>query len=190
MECSTLGVPVMTPSSRAFSWPGGSGGAPAHSLARSAGRVESLPGSGRETETRGVGKPAAAAGVKLRLLLVDDHAFFRSALRRLLDSQPDLQVCGEAADLLAAVELIAQLQPDLILLDLSLGDTDGLELFPHLQRSGLGGTPVIVLSMHEGSEHVARARAAGASAYVPKSQGTARMLAAVRDTLSGRPGPA
>ena len=123
-----------------------------------------------------------------RLLLVDDHTFFRTALRRLLDLQPDLKVCGEAPDLASAAEMAAQLEPDLILLDVSLGDADGLELLPHLRRAGLKKTPVVVLSMHEDADHVERAHAAGATAYVSKSRDASQLLAVVRDALAGRSG--
>lgn len=127
-----------------------------------------------------------AATTKRRLLLVDDHPVFRTALRRLLDRQPDLEVCGEAADLQGAAGLAVQLKPDLILLDVSLGDADGLDLFPHLHASGLGTTPVVVLSMHEETAHIDRAHAAGASAYVTKSRDTAHLLAVLREALVSR----
>ena len=146
---------------RTLRWPGVTG-------------TSSSPRDGHEQRTDG----------ERRLLLVDDHPFFRTTLRRLIDRQPDLKVCGEAADLVGAADLAARLRPDLILLDLSLGDADGLDLFPHLRESGLGATPVVVLSMHEDAAQIARAHAAGAAAYVPKSHDTARLLNVLRETLA------
>src|SRR5690606_1447682 len=93
---------------------------------------------------------AAPAGNKTRVLLVDDHEVVRRGLASLINAEPDLEVCGEADGVESAMEAIASLQPDVILLDMSLKDGDGLEL---LKRKGarFASIPALVLSMHDES---------------------------------------
>lgn len=117
-----------------------------------------------------------------RLLLVDDHPVFRAGLKQFLDFQAGLSVVGDAPDLTLALALAEELRPDLILLDLSLKDASGLELFPLLRGRGLA-MPVVVVSMHEEDHHVEQARRAGAAGYAMKARGPTDLLATVQRVL-------
>jgi DNA-binding NarL/FixJ family response regulator len=122
---------------------------------------------------------------KRRVFLVDDHPLVREHLTALLQREPDLQVCGEAADAPTALSLILQQHPDLAILDISLKRSHGLELLKDLQtmRPGL---PVLVLSMHDETLYAERALRAGARGYITKEEATVSVLSAVRRVLSGQ----
>ncbi len=120
-----------------------------------------------------------------RILLVDDHPLVRMGLRGLLEGEPDLQVCGEAATLAEAVASVRALQPELVITDLSLGDGNGLELIKRLlaQHERLR---VLVCSMHDERLFAMRALEAGACGYVGKEQAGRHVVEAVRECLAGR----
>ncbi len=118
------------------------------------------------------------------ILLVDDHAVLRAGLRLLLDAQPDLHVAGEAEDSRAAVAQAAALQPDLILLDLSLTNCSGLAAIPSL-RTAAPQARILVLTMHDDEGYVRQALAAGAHGYVLKRAADAELIAAIRAVLRG-----
>ncbi len=122
---------------------------------------------------------------KSKVLLVDDHPLVREHLRALLERETDLQVCGEAADAPAALSLIAEQQPDLVILDISLKRSHGLELLKDLKllRPEL---PVLVLSMHDETLYAERAIRAGAMGYITKEEATVKVLSAIRAVLSGQ----
>ncbi len=117
--------------------------------------------------------------------LVDDHPLVREHLTALLQREPDLAVCGEAADGPTALSLINQQQPDLVILDISLKHSHGLELLKDLKelRPGL---PVLVLSMHDETLYAERALRAGAMGYITKEEATTNVLSAVRKVLGGQ----
>ncbi len=126
-----------------------------------------------------VSGPAPCATDLLRLLVVDDHVVIRQSLARVLAGEPDLEVVGEAADGKQAVELAGQLQPDVILMDVSMPVMDGIAAtqavrtaYPHVQ--------VIGLSMFSDAEQAQRMREAGAADYVAKASSTEVLLAAIR----------
>ncbi len=119
-----------------------------------------------------------------RLLLVDDHPIMRHGLAQLIRMEKDLEVCGEAgnaADGLAAVE---SLQPDLVVVDMTLPDKHGLELIKDVVAIR-PGTRCIVLSMHEESLYAERALRAGARGYVMKEAAAEHLILAVRRVLGG-----
>ncbi len=91
-------------------------------------------------------EPAAAA--KSRIFLVDDHAMFREGLRQLIEREPDMTVCGDAADATAALAGIEATAPDLIIVDISLGGTSGIDLIKTVKNQ-YKDLPVMVVSMHE-----------------------------------------
>jgi len=143
------------------------------------------PRSGRP-KVRNRGMTDKAQRAKTSLFLVDDHALVRRHLAALLEEQPDLQVCGEAADAPMAFELIARCEPDLVLLDLSLQTSDGLSLLTDLlvNRPAL---LVLVVSMHEETVYAERAFRAGARGYLTKADAAAGALVpAVRAVLADR----
>ena len=90
-----------------------------------------------------------------RVLIVDDHPIVRQGLRRLIDQEEDLSVCGEAEDVKEARDAIQALSPDAVILDISLKNSDGVDLLKELRIRRLK-TPVLVLSMHDESIYAER----------------------------------
>lgn len=121
-----------------------------------------------------------------RILLVDDHPLMRRGQVDLLSREQDLMVCGEAGTAREAMAAIANLKPDLVLVDLTLPDKDGLELIKDIQALH-PGLPVLAMSMQEESVYAARVLRAGGRGYVMKGEGSEQQLvAAVRTVLSGQ----
>ena len=120
-----------------------------------------------------------------RIFLVDDHPLLRRCLAQLLTSEPSLEVCGEAATATEALPAVERLQPDLVIVDLSLADgPDGLKLTRNLsgqcQRCRL-----LMLSSHGESMYARYALEAGAHGYLMKSESTECLFAAIREILNG-----
>src|SRR5277367_4729842 len=92
---------------------------------------------------------------KKKLLVVDDHPMMRQGLAQLINNEPDLEVCAEAENGRQAMDAIGAGKPDLVLLDISLPDKNGLELVKDIQAQHRG-LPVLVVSMHEESLYVER----------------------------------
>ena len=122
---------------------------------------------------------------KRRVLVVDDHPIIRQGLALLIDREPDLLVCGEAEEAHAVTKLIAMLHPDLLMLDISLGGQDGLELLKQI-RARDARLPILVLSMHDESIYAERALRAGANGYIMKQEATELVLTAIRRILDGQ----
>ncbi len=122
---------------------------------------------------------------KAKVFLVDDHPLVREHLTAMLQAQADLAVCGEAADAPTALSLVARLSPDLVILDLSLKRSSGLELIKQLKELW-PKLPVLVLSMHDEMLYAERSLRAGALGYITKEEATANVLSAVRRVLSGQ----
>jgi DNA-binding NarL/FixJ family response regulator len=120
-----------------------------------------------------------------RVFLVDDHPMVREHLAALLHREPDLVVCGEAEDAPEALARIGKLKPDLVIMDISLKQSHGLELLKDL-KSQFPKIPVLVLSMHEESLYADRVLGAGAMGYITKQQATRNILSAVRKVLAGQ----
>lgn len=115
----------------------------------------------------------------LRVLIVEDHAAARAGLRLRLARERDLAVVGEAIDARAALDLGADLQPDVVLVDLALPDGDGIELVPQL-RAVAPNSACLILSLHDTTLNRARAVAAGVPAFVGKQEPTEVLLSAIR----------
>jgi DNA-binding NarL/FixJ family response regulator len=113
-----------------------------------------------------------------RILLVDDHPVVRRGIRAILDSQPGLQVCGEAADGAEAMELVKKDKPDLVVLDLTMPKMNGLEVTAAVREQS-PETTVLVLSMHFSEELAREALRCGALGNMLKSDADAELLAAV-----------
>lgn len=118
------------------------------------------------------------------VLIVDDHPLLRQGLAMLINQQQDMQVCGEAEDIHAAMLSIAQKDPDIIILDISLKGPDGLELLKSI-RSTEPDLPVLILSMHDEAIYAERALRARANGYIMKQEATEKVLVAVRRILDG-----
>jgi len=119
-----------------------------------------------------------------RVLIVDDHPIVRQGLRRMIETEPDLVVCGEVQTEREARAAIRALSPDVVIVDISLAQGDGLELVRdvHAQRPDL---PMLVLSMHDESIYAERLIAAGASGYIMKQAASDQLLIALRQVLAG-----
>jgi len=121
---------------------------------------------------------------KFRIFLVDDHPVLREGLARIINPQPDLSVCGEAANMTDALKSIQVLKPDLVILDITLGGRSGLDLIKDMQLRSLK-TSILVLSMHDESLFAERALRAGASGYITKEQASKEVLKAIHRVLDG-----
>ncbi|HEY8521438.1 MAG TPA: response regulator transcription factor [Gammaproteobacteria bacterium] len=128
--------------------------------------------------------PAEAPNRRRSVFVVDDHPIVRQGLVQLIEQEPDLEVCGEAADVKEARLALAKLKPDIVILDLSLRDSDGMELVKDI-RSKYEQLPVLVLSMHDEMIYAERLLAAGANGYIMKQAAADQLLVAVRRVLSG-----
>jgi len=127
---------------------------------------------------------AATPLERTRVFIVDDHPIVRQGLAQMLKQEVDLTVCGEAEDSQQALQAIAELQPDLVLVDLSLKGGSGLSLVRAL-KARHSAIPVLVVSMHDESLYVERVLRAGARGYIMKHEATDTMMHAIRRVLRG-----
>lgn len=109
---------------------------------------------------------------------------FRERLVHLIETEPDMEVCGEADSVPDGVALIREKKPHVVILDITLKNSNGLELLKDLRASEIE-VPVLVLSMHEETLYAERALRAGARGYITKSEASSRVLAALREVLRG-----
>jgi DNA-binding NarL/FixJ family response regulator len=121
---------------------------------------------------------------RLRILLAEDHALVRAGLRSLLESIPGLDVVGEAANGHDALRLIAQLRPDLVLMDVSMPGLNGIEATRRAAKAH-PGTRVVILSMHADEEYVRQALTAGAAGYLLKNSERGELEIALRAAAGG-----
>lgn len=121
---------------------------------------------------------------KTRVLLADDHAVLRAGLRMLLSAQPDIEVVGEAADATEAIEKAGALQPDIVLLDLTMPGTPGLEALGQIMEKA-PATRVLILTMHDDEAYLRQALQAGASGYVLKKAADTDLISAIRAVQRG-----
>jgi PAS domain S-box-containing protein len=143
------------------------------------GRAERAAGSTAVPAALPSAGAAAGVGRRIRVLLADDHPVMREGLVRLLREQPDIEVVGEAGDGEVAVRLARQLQPDVLVVDVSMPRVDGLEAIRQL-RAEQPALRIIALSMHEDVETEWAMREAGAVEYLVKSGRPERLVAAIR----------
>jgi DNA-binding NarL/FixJ family response regulator len=120
-----------------------------------------------------------------RVLIVDDHPMMRTGLSQLVDNETDLKVCAEAENAGQALDIAVSQALDLILLDISLPDKNGLELIKDI-RALKPGLPILVVSMHDESLYAERVLRAGGRGYIMKQEGGKKLLQAVRQVLSGQ----
>jgi DNA-binding NarL/FixJ family response regulator len=122
---------------------------------------------------------------KRRVFIVDDHAVVRNGLAELINQTPDLVFCGDAASAQEAIEKIQAAQPEAVILDLVLGDMNGLELLKKL-KDLMPELPILVLSMHDEAYYAERCLRAGAMGYIMKKEAIEQVEDAVRTVLEGK----
>ncbi|MEU3401851.1 response regulator transcription factor [Streptomyces filamentosus] len=122
--------------------------------------------------------------MNVRVLLVDDEELLRLAFGMILRAEPDMEPVGEAADGAAAVELARRLRPDVVLMDVRMPGTDGIEATRRLLRE-VPGTRVLVLTTFDLDAYAFEALRAGASGFLPKNSRPEELLAAIRDVARG-----
>jgi DNA-binding NarL/FixJ family response regulator len=149
--------------------------------------VELFPGqvSPSRLKSEHVCNEASTAIRRARIVLANDNRMFREALRTLIDAEPDLQVVGEAADGLEAVALTRQLNPDILLLDVSMPHGDGIDALRQLATSP-SNTRIIVLTASADQPATATVLRLGAHGLVPKESGLALLLRALRGVKDGQ----
>lgn len=118
------------------------------------------------------------------VIIIDDHPLFSRGLAQLIETQKTLKVVGTAKDRSEALELINKITPDLAIVDLNLGQEDGLELIKDI-LSFRPQTKVLVLSMHDERFYAERALNAGAKGYIMKEEAETQVINAVQTVLSG-----
>ena len=147
-----------------------------------AGAIDNETQAGAESPARiSAEKPVAD---KSRVFIVDDHTMFREGLRQLIEHDPGLSVCGDAPDAASAIAGIRQSNPDVVLVDITLADSSGLDLVKNL-RNDYEDLPALVVSMHEESLYAERALRAGAMGYVMKNEPAKTVTAAIHSVLRG-----
>jgi len=119
-----------------------------------------------------------------KVLIVDDHPIVRDGLVTLINHESDLEVCGEAEEPQQALKAISELEPDVIIVDITLKGSNGIELTRSIKERS-PGLPVIVLSIHDESIYAERALRAGARGYLMKEVVSERIITAIRTVLSG-----
>ncbi len=120
-----------------------------------------------------------------RILIVDDHPLVRAGFAQLIGDCPDLEVCGEAADMAEALRLIDNDCPDLAIIDLSLAGGSGLDLIEHI-KSRDQNILMLVASMHDETLYAERVLTAGARGYINKQEAQDSIIRAIRQVLSGK----
>lgn len=123
--------------------------------------------------------------IPTRVLLADDHALVRAGIRALLERIEQVEVVGEAGDGPRALELVEQLRPDVVLLDLTMPGLDGFEILKEA-RQKFPEVHFIVLTVHEGEEYAFHALRSGAAGYLPKSAASAELELAIERVVAGK----
>jgi len=122
---------------------------------------------------------------RVRVMLADDHTLVRGGIRKILEGQPGIEVVAEAADGAAALDLVRSTDADVLVLDLKMPGTDGIDVL----RAAKAIRPqlkVVILTMHAGQEYVARAVKGGADAYLLKDSAVQDLVAAVAAVMAGQ----
>ncbi|MHC4904892.1 MAG: response regulator transcription factor [Planctomycetota bacterium] len=119
-----------------------------------------------------------------KILVVDDHPMVREGLVRLVENEPDLVICGQADDAPEALRAISETKPDIVILDIALKSSSGIELMKSI-KAQYPKLPVLVLSMHNEALYAERALHAGAMGYIMKQEASEKLLTAIRRVLDG-----
>lgn len=120
-----------------------------------------------------------------RILIAEDHTILREGLRALLSAEPDFEVVGEAADGRDAIQGVQDMNPDLVLMDLSMPRMNGLEAIRELKKQN-PDTKVVALTVHKTEEFIIATLKAGAEGYVLKDATNAELVSAIRNVSQGK----
>jgi two-component system, NarL family, response regulator NreC len=120
----------------------------------------------------------------IRLVLVDDHVVVRSGLRMLLDGISDIEIIGEAGTAQQAFEVVKVLKPDVVLMDIGLPDSSGIDAARAIKER-YPATAIVALTIHEDEEYFFKMLDAGASGYVPKRAAPEELITAIRAAAEG-----
>jgi DNA-binding NarL/FixJ family response regulator len=123
---------------------------------------------------------------KIKIIIVDDHPIFRQGLKELINRQQNLTICGEAEDAPEAMRAIKKQKPDMVVTDISLKTTSGLDLIKDIRVQD-PNIPIVAISMHEEFYYAERALRAGAKGYITKQQAPKEVVVAIGEILSGKP---
>ena len=140
------------------------------------------PTTSATSPTNGAGSARPAS--KIRVLLADDHTILRAGVRMMLNAQPDIEVVGEASDGRQAITEAQRLLPDVILMDITMPDLNGIEATRQVKRL-LPEIKVLVLTMHENEEYLFQVLRAGASGYMLKEAADTELISAIRIITNG-----
>lgn len=121
---------------------------------------------------------------KIKIFLIDDHTLFRQGVKRLLESEEDLAVVGEASEGRSGLKLIQKLMPDIVVLDISMPVMGGLEVMERIERIS-ASIKTIILSMYKNHNYVYRALSLGAKGYMLKEATAIELVNAIRIVISG-----
>lgn len=129
-------------------------------------------------------EPESAPATPIRVLLADDHDILRQGLKLLLGLQADIAVVGEARTGLEAVHLVEELKPDVVVMDISMAEMDGLQACQRIRRQH-PATQVLMLTMHESEEYFLQSLRVGAAGYIVKKAAPSELHAAILTTAQG-----
>lgn len=127
---------------------------------------------------------SAEASSKIHIVIVDDHPFFRQGVRDVLNEEPDIEVIAESGDGIEALDLLAELQPDVVLMDVNLPGYNGLQVTQKL-KNRYPDINVIILTAYDDEEQIYHAIRIGASAYFAKDVAPVQLLATIRAVAAG-----
>lgn len=124
------------------------------------------------------------ANKQKKILIVEDHPLFRGMLVQLINKEVDMTVCGEADNARDAITLVKETLPDLVIIDLTLKETSGLELIKHLTATS-AELPLLVISMYDENVYAERTLRAGARGYISKLEDPPEVIKAITNVLAG-----
>src|SRR5216684_1581029 len=120
----------------------------------------------------------------IHILLADDHTILRAGLKMMLNAQPDMEVVGEASDGRQALREVQRIQPDIVLMDITMPDMNGIEATRQIKKI-MPDVKVLILTMHENDEYVFQALRAGASGYMLKEAADTELITALHVVHDG-----
>ena len=127
----------------------------------------------------------ATPDARLTIFIADDHKIVRDGLRLMTERSGEFRVVGDAGDGRTLVERVTELQPDVVVTDMAMGELNGVEATRQLRARGYRGV-IVMLSMHDERRHVSEALAAGVNAYVNKDDAFTEILAAIKAARDGK----